>query len=470
MRHAFPLLCLTPLLLLATQAQAHVSEQAFVLLLPTQHYIIGGCVAVAASILLVSLLPSRWVRRMFTPYVWHEGGNTPSRWQDVTSLLSFSCLAGMIYLGFEGPRAPLSNLMPLMLWTGWWIVLVSLLGIVGDLWRWVNPWTGLYHLIFGRTHQTPVLTLPERWGIWPAWVIFIAFFGFFIADIAPNDPDRLALITLLFWTFNFTGMALFGGAPWIARCEAFSVAFALLARVSPFGERHTGIGAPGWDLTTKRAYPIGLGVFALTLLAAGSFDGLKETFWWLGQIDVNPLEFPGRSAVVMSSLLGLGAAVLGLIAAFVATCWMGRAMATRGMPHAEHPALRDVFGLLAPCVLPIAVGYHISHFLVSFLIEGQYLLAALGDPLANGANILGLADIRVTSGFLNSIDSVRTIWLTQAGAVLVGHILSVLVSHHAALRLFQNPGRAALSQIPLGLFMIAYTLFGLWLLATPRGM
>lgn len=451
-------------------AMAHVSEQAFVLLLPTQHYIIGGCIAVAASILLVSLLPKRMVERMFTPRRWPSHLKAPSWLRDTTSLMSFLLLAFIIYLGFEGPRAPLDNLMPLVMWTGWWIMLVSLLGIVGDLWRWVNPWSGLYRLLFGRRDDTPVITLPKHWGVWPAWGIFIAFFGYFIADIAPSDPDRLALITLLFWVFNFAGMALFGGTTWMTRCEAFSVAFALLARVSPFGEKHNGIGAPGWDLSTKRAYPIGLGAFALTLLAVGSFDGLKETFWWLGLINVNPLEFPGRSAVVTSSLVGLGLSIFGLIATFTLILWLGRALAVQGMPRTAQPGLRDVFGIMAPAVLPIAVGYHISHFLVSFLIEGQYLLAALGDPLANGANILGLADIRVTTGFLNSIDTVRTIWLTQAGAVLTGHVLSVLVSHHAALKLFQDSRRAALSQIPLGLFMIAYTLFGLWLLATPRGL
>jgi len=30
-------------------------------------------------------------------------------------------------------------------------------------------------------------------------------------------------------------------------------------------------------------------------------------------------------------------------------------------------------------------------------------------------------------------------------------------------------GRIVVSQIPMALFMIAYTFFGLWLLAAPRG-
>ena len=226
---------------------------------------------------------------------------------------------------------------------------------------------------------------------------------------------------------------------------------------------------PGWDLMSPHPYAVGLGVFALTLLASGSFDGLKESFWWLGLINVNPLEFPGRSAVITSSLIGLALAVIGLVTAFALVVWACRAIAVAGKPRESQPSFAVVFAALAPAVLPIALGYHISHFMVSFLIEGQYLLAAISDPLANGANLFGWADRRVTAGFLNSLDSVFVIWLTQLGVVVGGHILSVLVSHRVALQLFGDARRAALSQIPLGAFMVLYTLFGLWLLATPRG-
>ena len=53
--------------------------------------------------------------------------------------------------------------------------------------------------------------------------------------------------------------------------------------------------------------------------------------------------------------------------------------------------------------------------------------------------------------------------------VVFGHILAVVLSHRKALLLFERGKHAVLSQIPLGAFMVLYTLFGLWLLATPRG-
>jgi hypothetical protein len=47
--------------------------------------------------------------------------------------------------------------------------------------------------------------------------------------------------------------------------------------------------------------------------------------------------------------------------------------------------------------------------------------------------------------------------------------VAVLLAHATAVRHFGSRRSAALSQVPLALFMIAYTFFGLWLLASPRG-
>ena len=52
---------------------------------------------------------------------------------------------------------------------------------------------------------------------------------------------------------------------------------------------------------------------------------------------------------------------------------------------------------------------------------------------------------------------------------MVGHVWAVVLAHAIAVRHW-GPGRAAaLSQAPLAGLMVLYTLFGLWLLATPTG-
>jgi hypothetical protein len=204
-------------------------------------------------------------------------------------------------------------------------------------------------------------------------------------------------------------------------------------------------------------------VFILLMLGSGSFDGLNETFWWMGQLGINPLEFPGRSAVVTPNLVGMLSANLALLVVFTLSIHLGVRIAGTDMPT------RTAFALFAPSILPIALGYHIAHYVTVLLVDGQYALAALTDPLNTGADVLGLGEYHVTTGFLYTPGPVRAIWLTQAGAVVAGHVLAILLAHALAVRAFGSNRRALLSQAPLAAFMVAYTFFGLWLLASPRG-
>ena len=349
--------------------------------------------------------------------------------------------------------------MPLGFWTLGWIALVSLAALFGNLWAWLNPWTGLYALM---GPISPVVRLPEGLGLWPGTVMLVGFAAFLLADIAPDDPTRLAQFVAVYWLVTFCGLILCGRS-WLKHFELGQAIFAAYASLAPLRlAAPAGIGGPGWQVVlVKPAHAAG--VFALMLLAVGSFDGLNETYWWLGQIGVNPLEFPGRSAVVLQTLAGLGLAILSLFAVFGLTIWLGL------MISGEDVGFRRTFGLLALSVMPIALVYHVAHYLTSFMVSIQYTIAAINDPFAVGADWMGIEPFRVTTGFFNNIKSVRTIWITQACLVVVGHVWSVLLAHRIALALFTNERRAAIATLPLSLFMIGYTLLGLWLLAAPKG-
>lgn len=453
------LLILTGLIgLLAPQnALAHASDQSFVLLLPTGAYTAAGVAAVVLTVVALFLVPDRLVRSLFAfrplaPRRAPEPGPVPS-------LLAFVLLAALVALGISGPRDPLSNLMPLMFWTIGWVGLVSLSGVLGNLWIWLNPWTGLYRLIGPDWRQRPV---PRSWGQWPAVLMLIGFTAFLLADVAPDDPARLALFAALYWIVMMAGYLLCGPS-WMAQVELGHAICGAYGRLAAWRRAEpAGIGGPGWQVIAIPALPAA-GVFALTLLAAGSFDGINETFWWLGLIGVNPLEFPGRSAVIGPTLLGLLAAVAVLLVLFGATVWAGQKLGR------SDRGFTEVYGQLALSLLPIALVYHIAHYLPSFLVSIQYVWAALSDPLGIGADLLGIEPFNVTTGFFNRLDTVRLIWLSQAGLVVLGHVWSVLLSHRIALDLFAGGRRAALATLPLSLFMIAYTFLGLWLLATPKG-
>ncbi|MEO0773265.1 MAG: hypothetical protein AAFZ04_08800 [Pseudomonadota bacterium] len=440
----------------AGMASAHAAEQGFVLLLPTDFYINAGVASVVLTIVLIAVLPARTAELIFASLP--ALPRVPGGVRHVISLLATALLTYGVWQGFTGPRDPLANPMPLMIWTVWWIGLVSLQGIIGNHWRYTNPWTGVAVALSKLTGTRAPFRYPRALGHWPALILFIAFAAFLLADPAPADPARLAAFTGLYWYVALLGLVLFGPA-WLVRAEAFTVMMRAYGQMGLFGPRgrRVGLGLWGWQNVRRRAPPVALATFALVLLGTGSFDGLNETFFWLSVLGINPLEFPGRSAVILQTLTGLIAVNLALIAVFAACLWLGERIAGSGRK------LREAYCLFAPSILPIALAYHVAHYLTSFMVDGQYVLKFFNDAAGRG-------QFYVTTGFFNTPGTVKAIWLTQAGAVVVGHVVAILLVHALAMRDQRSTRRAVLGQAPLAAFMVAYTFFGLWLLASPRGL
>ena len=107
------------LVLLPTPAFAHASDRGHVLLLPTGYYIVGGALAVAVSFLVLALLPpdalDRFWRRRLPLFAFGDAPRT------IVSLLSFAGFAILIAAGLFGSRDPLSNPLPLTVWTLLWV-------------------------------------------------------------------------------------------------------------------------------------------------------------------------------------------------------------------------------------------------------------------------------------------------------------------------------------------------------------
>jgi hypothetical protein len=449
---------------LPTPAFAHASDRGHVLLLPTGYYLVGGAFAVAASFLVLALLPAasldRFWRRRLPLFTF--GDNT----RTAISLISFAGFAILVLAGFSGSRDPLSNPLPLVVWTLLWAGLTLLQGVFGDLWSWLNPWYGPWRLISRLTGRgdEACRRLPRWLGCWPAVVLFFAFAWFELIDPAPDDPARLALAAGLYWLLTFLAMLLFGYDRWSRSGEFLSIFFSMVARFAPVErDEHGRLGLcwPGAKLLAAEPLPPGGVAFLLLALSSVSFDGLSKTFFWLGLFGINPLEFPGRTAVIGSGTLGLVATFVLLAGVFLLAVWLGQRLAGGGQPRGQSA------GLLVWSIVPIALAYHVAHYLTALLVDGQYAAASLSDPFALGWNLFGTADMQVEAGIVAGASSAWWLWNIQAGAIIAGHVLAVLVAHGFAWRLHPRPAGAALSQLPLTLLMIAYTVFGLWLLATP---
>ncbi|TPM14863.1 hypothetical protein [Mesorhizobium sp. B2-3-6] len=463
-RRSLAFLPIALLLLSPTPAFAHASDRGHVLLLPTGYYLIGGAFAVAASFLVLALLPAhrldRFWRRRLPLFTLGDDARTAA------SLISFAGFACLIAAGFLGSRDPLSNPLPLVIWTLLWAGFTLLQGFLGDLWSWLNPWYGPVRLLLRLTGRgdEAARRLPPWLGCWLAVVLFFAFAWFELIDPAPDDPTRLARAAGLYWLFTLLAMLSFGYGAWARSGEFLTVFFSMVARFAPLVRDERGRLAlcwPGAKLLTAAPLPASGVAFLLLALSSVSYDGLSKTFFWLGLFGINPLEFPGRTAVIGSGSFGLVLTFMLLAAVFLLAVVVGQKLAGDG-----H-RLGEATGLLVWSIVPIALAYHIAHYLTALLVDGQYALAALSDPFALGWNLLGTADMQIEAGIVAGAGSAWWLWNIQAGAIILGHLLAVLVAHGFAARLHPVPARAALSQFPLTLLMIAYTVFGLWLLATP---
>ncbi len=68
--------------------------------------------------------------------------------------------------------------------------------------------------------------------------------------------------------------------------------------------------------------------------------------------------------------------------------------------------------------------------------------ATVGEPLGNGANLLGPAEWRIDYAFL----SFTVLWYLQVALVLGGHLAAVVLAHDRALVIYDEPGQAMRSQ------------------------
>jgi len=283
-----------------------------------------------------------------------------------------------------------------------------------------------------------------------------------LVDIAPDDPDRLANIVTIYLLVNFIFMKIFG-VDWLKNGECFTSFYRLLSKLSWIWikEGKIYVGFFGSQLKDINTFPPMSVLFLSIILATLSFDGLNETFLWFKIINVNPLEFYGRSSVVLENSSGLIFFAILLFLIFSITIFLGHKFIN------EKVTFKNIIGINSIALLPIALAYHIAHYLTSFLVNIQYSYKVASDPLNNGMDLLNLGDFNVTTSFFNTIETVKLIWLIQAAAIVIGHVIAVLLAHSICEGYLKTKSSILISQFPISIFMIGYTFLGLWILSTP---
>ncbi len=443
--------CLT---LIPGPALAHATERMVILTLPTGWYMLGAGLAVA-----LTALAGLMARRLpaFSARILIDRPAILGR--SVTSWLVTALFWALIATGVWGTRDPLTNLLPLTVWTVLWVGLTLASVLFGNIWRGVEPWTGPVRALRRLTGRTGSIGL-SRLGHWPAVAGYLGFAWFEIVSLAPADPLVLARVAAGYYLL-ILALAVLEGEDWLEKGEFLTLYFTMISRIAPFWAEYAGervkvmAGLPGAQVLRLAPLSPSAIAFVTLVLASVSFDGLSETFRWLAFLGINPLEFPGRSSVY-------GVNTVALIAFWAASAALVLAAIRAGLPTGTFG---QAAGPIMLSFLPIAAGYHVAHYLIALLTNGQYAIAALNDPLGRGWQLLGLGEHWVSFGFLNTRSGVEAIWTTQFATILGAHLLAVILNLKLTERIPGADGFRA--HLPMTILMIFYTVFGLWLLSAP---
>jgi len=354
----------------------------------------------------------------------------------------------LIAAGLFGTQDPFRNLAPAFVWIAWWIGFTYLSALLGDVWAVLNPWKALYPA--GRFGLR--LELPPAVGVWPATALLFAFAWIEIVWEGNAVPANIAWLALAYSLLTWAGMFIFGREAWLRSGEVFAVYFGFLARLAPAEVRSGSwyLRPPAAGLFDPRFVSTSEAFFVIVMLAIVTFDGLRETPLWA----VGDALWPAAATTALLALPCLFAlAILG------ACAWMARLTRDDARPASAGELAR----LFVPTLLPIALAYHVAHYLSYLLVTGQVVIPLASDPLGLGWDLFGTAHYKPVVDIVGA----RFAWYTSVVVIVLGHVLAMYVGHRLALERFAARRTARASQVPLAVLMVAYTMLSLWILAQP---
>jgi hypothetical protein len=409
----------------------------------------------AAAVLVLSFaaLGALWRR----PLLDDEGRRTATVLPRVIPILLG--LVGVFLFGvvfwaaLAGERSPGTNVAPTFVWVVFWLGLVPLVLLLGDVWRYLNPWRAVADAVAWLTDRSglswePPFAYPERLGRWPAALLLFAFAALELAWTDPADPRALALGIAIYSWVTWVGSAAFGREAWFTYGDAFSVYFSLLSRLSLFAIQDRKIMRRR-PLAGVARYeePPGTVAFVAVMLGSVAFDGFSRTTWWIDRV----FQASQWEAIGLN-LLGLLAGTAIVAVAFVAAIEVARRVGR------SRERLEPAF---VGSLIPIALAYSVAHYFSLLVLQGQLAWPLASDPFGYGWDLFGSIDYRVNVQPL----SADTIWFVQTGALVAGHILGLVIAHDRAVALFGTTRVALRTQYALLALMVLYTVGGLWLLS-----
>jgi hypothetical protein len=393
-------------------------------------------------------------------------GRTP--WPRVVGgAIGVAGLLAVVITGLFGSSNPLYNPAEYLTWIYFWAGLFIISGLVGNLWYLVNPWAALYDVLIKILRLKPVWKLPNV-GVWPAAAAYFSFACLELTTGMANRPWLVAILALIYSGVTLAGMFLFGRDDWLDHCEGFTVLFGIVGRFSPIEAERDETGRIAmvylrpWGVGLLKPSPTGWDrvVFVILMLSTLAFDGILSTPSWQDfNIALEPIWLPmGQFGFFFVRTLGLVLLSVAFLLVFITFMELVIYLGKRSVD------LKATVSAFALTLVPIALVYNAAHNYSYVVVQSQGLIPLLNDPLQKGWHLWP-----AVAGFTPSfaLAQASTVWYAQVVLIVIGHVVAVYLAHLRAGERFRTAQRALLSQYPMLVLMVMYTMTSLWILAQP---
>jgi hypothetical protein len=391
--------------------------------------------------------------------------------------LAVGCLLLTVVAGFLGTRDPDRNINVTLFWVVFVLVFTYFTALAGDVFALINPWRTIaeWFETGSPAGRRAPCAYPERLGHWPALVFYMGLIWLELFTLPP--PRMLSIVIVAYSLVTFAGAWLFGAA-WFRYGELFSVWLRLVGLLAPVEYRPSADGRsfearlrwPFSGALAGRAGNLGLVLFVLFMLSSTTFDGAHETIVWMSLfwkhlvVAFQPLwgtDLIGSQRLLERWYVVYQRAGLVLSPLLYLAFYLGILVVLKAVTRTTI-ALRDLAREFAFTVLPIAVVYNMAHYWTVLLTQIPKLPYLLADPFGLRWRPFGLTPPAEYPPL-----NMATVWNTEVALILAGHLVGVYLAHRIALRVFTSRRSAILSQIPMLVLMVSYTIMGLWVISQP---
>jgi hypothetical protein len=442
-------------------ASAHSFGVLYNLPVPFWMYLYGGAAAIALSFLLIGYFFNAKAQEVSYPTTplsrFGLSFLTKSWFVQTAKGISVFLFLLTIVTGLFGDDSSYANFNMTFFWIICALGVTYLTALIGNFYTVINPWKILTTWLGDKG----VFVYPKGLGYYPALLFYFLFIWFEL--LGKVSPAKLSVALVIYTVLTYLGVTLFGRTAWFRYGEFFSVFFRLISKMAPVEYRAAKLylRPPFIGLIQESAEHFSLIFFVLFMLSSTAYDGIKDTlpfirFYWQNIYpSIAPIFGVNANLVFYTTCLLLSPLVF--FAAYVLLIAVAKTIARSAF------SLKDLLLQFAFPLIPIALVYNIAHYYTLVFTQGPSIIRLVSDPFGFGWNLLGTAGdsstVILNAGF---------VWHSQVFFIIAGHVTGVYLSHVVARRVFPSSRkRVLISQLPMLVLMIVYTMAGLWILSQP---